>query len=46
MGVTPEEAKEFGAKWDAKTFEVSAKSGEGVAEMFETAAKHLVSKHT
>ena len=46
MGVTPEEAKEFGAKWDAKTFEVSAKTGEGVSDLFNAAAQHLVSKHT
>ena len=45
MGVTPEEAKEFGAKWDAQTFEVSAKSGLGVNEMFGAAAEYLVSKH-
>ena len=46
MGVTPEEAKEFGAKWDAQTFEVSAKSGQGVADMFNAAAQYLVSKHS
>jgi len=46
MGVTPAEAKEFGAKWDAQTFEVSAKSGQGVAEMFDAAAQYLVSKHS
>jgi small GTP-binding protein len=46
MGVTPEEAQEFGAKWDAKTFEVSAKTGLGVADMFNAAAQHLVSKHS
>lgn len=46
MGVTPEEAKEFSAKWDAQTFEVSAKSGEGVEHMFNAAAQYLVSKHS
>jgi small GTP-binding protein len=46
MGVTPEEAKEFGETWNAKTFEVSAKTGQGVKEMFDAAAQHLVSKHT
>ena len=45
MGVTPEEAEEFAARFDAKTFEVSAKTGEGVADMFEAAAEHLISKH-
>lgn len=45
MGVTPEEAKEFAAKYDAQTFEVSAKSGINVNDMFEAAAQHLVSKH-
>jgi len=46
MGVTPEEAKEFAAKWDAKIFEVSAKSGLGVNDMFAAAAEYLVSKHS
>ena len=46
MGVTPEEAKEFALKYDARTFEVSAKTGSGVAEMFQAAAQHLVSKHS
>ena len=45
MGVTPEEAKKFAAKYDAQTFEVSAKSGINVNDMFEVAAQHLVSKH-
>jgi predicted GTPase len=45
MGVTPEEAQEFAARFNAKTFEVSAKTGEGVAAMFEAAAKHLVDIH-
>ena len=45
MGVTPEEAQEFAARFDAKTFEVSAKTGQGVAEMFEAAARHLVDAH-
>ena len=46
MGVTPEEANDLAAKWDAKTFEVSAKSGENVSDMFQAAAQHLVAKHT
>ncbi|MGY5859999.1 MAG: Rab family GTPase [Candidatus Thorarchaeota archaeon] len=46
MGVTPEEAKEFAAKWDAQTFEVSAKSGQGVNDMFDAAAQYLVSKYS
>ena len=45
MGVTSDDAKEFALKYDAKVFEVSAKSGEGVADMFGGAAEHLVSKH-
>jgi small GTP-binding protein len=45
MGVTAEEAKDYAAKYDAQTFEVSAKTGEGVANMFQAAAQHLVSKH-
>jgi len=45
MGVTPEEAEEFAARFNAKTFEVSAKTGQGVAEMFQAAANHLVGTH-
>ncbi|TFH10036.1 MAG: GTP-binding protein [Candidatus Thorarchaeota archaeon] len=45
MGVTPEEARDFAAKYDARTFEVSAKTGDSVNAMFQAAAQHLVSKH-
>jgi small GTP-binding protein len=41
MGVSSEEAQEYAAKYNARVFEVSAKTGEGVAEMFEAAASHL-----
>jgi small GTP-binding protein len=44
-GVSLEEAKEFAAKYEADCMEVSAKSGKGVVEMFETAAKMLVERH-
>jgi len=46
MGVTQDDTTEFALKYDAKVFEVSAKSGEGVESMFNEAAEHLVSKHT
>ncbi|MGY5870750.1 MAG: Rab family GTPase [Candidatus Thorarchaeota archaeon] len=46
MGVTPEDAEEMALKYNARTFEVSAKTGEGVATMFDAAARHLVNKHT
>jgi small GTP-binding protein len=42
MGVSFDEAKEYAAKYDAPVFEVSAKTGKGVVEMFERAAHHLV----
>jgi small GTP-binding protein len=41
MGVTLDEAKEFAAEYNAQVFEVSAKSGEGVFEMFDAAGRHL-----
>jgi len=41
MGVTPEDAQQFAEENNAKLFEVSAKSGEGVFEMFDAAGKYL-----
>lgn len=46
MGVTKEDAEEFALKYNAKVFEVSAKTGEGVETMFDIAAEYLVSKYT
>lgn len=45
VGVTQEEVQEFALQFNAKLFEVSAKTGEGVQGLFETAAHHLVAKH-
>lgn len=45
MGVSYDEAKEFAAKYDAPVFEVSAKTGEGVAEMFSSAAHRLAERN-
>ena len=45
LGSTMEEAQEFAAQYDGKAFEVSAKTGEGVQDMFSTAAEFLVEKH-
>jgi len=42
MGVSLDEANEFAAKYDAQVFEVSAKTGEGVFEMFEAVGQHLL----
>ncbi|MFW9768332.1 MAG: Rab family GTPase [Candidatus Thorarchaeota archaeon] len=42
MGVSLDEADEFAAKYDAKVFEVSAKTGEGVFEMFDAVGEHLL----
>ena len=41
MGVTPEDAQQFAEEFNAKLFEVSAKSGEGVFEMFDAAGQYL-----
>ena len=43
MGVTAEDAQEFATEFDAQLFEVSAKSGHGVGDMFDAAGKFLVS---
>lgn len=41
-GVSLEEASEYAAKYDAKCVEVSAKTGDGITEMFEIVAKQLL----
>ena len=46
VGVTREEAEEYASKYNAQVFEVSAKSGLGVKELFDAAGAHLVSKYT
>jgi len=42
MGVSEEDALEFSQKYDAPMMEVSAKTGEGVNEMFETVTRLLL----
>ena len=42
IGVTLEDAQEFAAEFDAKVFEVSAKSGNGVPDLFDAAGAFLV----
>ena len=44
IGVTPEDAQEFATEYNAHLFEVSAKSGDGVFELFDAAGEHLVGK--
>ena len=45
-GVTPEDCAEMAEKYgSALCMEVSAKTGEGVAEMFEAATKMILEKH-
>jgi len=46
MGVTLEHAMEMAREYDAKCMEVSAKTGDGVTEMFEAAAKIALAKHS
>lgn len=46
VGVTLEEAAEMADKYGAICMEVSAKTGEGVAEMFETSAKMILEKQS
>ena len=41
MGVTSEDAQEFATEYNAQVFEVSAKSSEGVFEMFDAAGQHF-----
>lgn len=44
-GIPLEEGIAFAEKYGASCVEVSAKSGQGVAEMFDLVAKRLVKKH-
>lgn len=45
-GVTREDAEEYSRDHDARAvFEMSAKTGEGVTEMFEAAASHLAERY-
>ena len=44
-GVSYEEGLEFAQNYDAHCIEVSAKSGEGISEMFELVAQRLMKKH-
>lgn len=44
-GVTLEDAAEMASEYNAQCMEVSAKTGEGVTEMFEAAAKITLAKH-
>ncbi len=41
MGVTREDAQEFAAEYNALVFEVSAKTSEGVFELFDAAGDYL-----
>jgi small GTP-binding protein len=44
MGVTVDDAQEFATEYNAPVFEVSAKSGDGVLDLFDAAGAHLVEK--
>jgi len=44
MGVSQEDAEEFAAEYKARIFEVSAKTSEGVFEMFDAAGAYLAEK--
>ena len=44
MGTTLEDAQEFASEFDARVFEVSAKTGEGVFEMFDECGFYLADK--
>jgi GTPase SAR1 family protein len=46
MGVTLEEAAEVAREYGAECMEVSAKTGDGVNQMFEAAAKIALAKHS
>jgi len=41
MGVTPEDVQVFAEEFNSRVFEVSAKTGEGVFDMFNAAGKFL-----
>lgn len=45
MGVPLSEGQDFARMYDAECVEVSAKSGQGIEEMFELAARILLNKH-
>ncbi|MHA2230513.1 MAG: hypothetical protein ACXABL_15030, partial [Candidatus Thorarchaeota archaeon] len=45
QGVSIDMGREFARKYNADCVEVSAKSGVGVSEMFELAAKKLLEKY-
>jgi len=45
-GVTLDQAAEMAREYNAECMEVSAKTGEGVADMFEAAAKIALEKHS
>jgi small GTP-binding protein len=44
MGVTREDAEEFASRYNAQMFEVSAKTGKGVLELFDAAGVFLAQK--
>jgi small GTP-binding protein len=44
-GVSFEEGMEFAEKYGTQYVEVSAKTGEGIDDMFEMVAQHLMKKH-
>jgi small GTP-binding protein len=44
IGVTLEDAQEFAEEYNAQVFEVSAKTGEGVFELFDGAGVYLAEK--
>ncbi len=46
VGITDEEVETFASKYNAQIFEVSAKSGLGVKELFDAAGQYLVAKYT
>ncbi|MBN2230062.1 MAG: GTP-binding protein [Candidatus Thorarchaeota archaeon] len=45
MGVSLEEAQEYAKKYNAQVFEVSAKTGQGVPEMFNAVGKFLADRY-
>ncbi len=45
QGVTLQEAEEFAKRYNARLFQVSAKTGQNVAELFYEVARFLVKKH-
>jgi len=45
MGVSREEAQQYAEQYNAYVFEVSAKTGQGVKEMFDAAGRFLAEKN-